>query len=309
MRLPVILLALALAAGTAAAKVPNVVVSIAPIHSLVASVMQGVGEPTLLPPEAISNDATSLQPSVRATIAAADLVVWVGPPLEKNLVAPLNADGVADLELLEAPGIDPRPDNELPRDKGAREPAVGKVGAENAAAHVGADPHFWLDPLRAEKVVEAVAETLADMDARHAREYRKNAATTVSELEGLDPAIRQKLAPVAGRPFAVLGDGYAYFVHRYGLNEVGPHMTERTELADLSAVDTLRNAVAESGAACVFVDGAAGPDLLHAIASAGGVRVGVLNESGVGLIPGPALYDALLTRDAEAIASCLAATS
>jgi zinc transport system substrate-binding protein len=308
MRLPVVLLALTLCVGTAEAKVPNVVVSIAPIHSLVASVMRGVGEPTLLPPDAISDNAASLQPSVRATVAASDLVVWVGPPLEKNLVAPLNADGVADLELLEAPGINARPDDELPKDKGAREPEPGKVGAEVAAAHAGADPHFWLDPLRAEKAVEAVAEALADMDPSHARDYRKNAATTVSELEGLDLAIRQKLAPVTTRPFAILGDGYAYFVHRYGLNEVGPHVTERTELADLSAVDTLRKAVAESGAACIFVDRAAGPGLLRAVA-ADGVRVGVLDENGAGLDPGPPLYGALLTRDAQTVASCLAATT
>lgn len=37
-----------LATGTAHAEVPNVVVSIKPIHSLVASIMKGLGEPALI---------------------------------------------------------------------------------------------------------------------------------------------------------------------------------------------------------------------------------------------------------------------
>ena len=309
MRPHVAVLALTLIGGTAHAEVPNVVVSIAPIDSLVASVMLGVGEPTLLWPAATSDDALSLTASERATVAAADLVVWVGPPLEANLAEPIKADGVPDLELIEAPEINARLDDEPPKDKGAHEPPVGKTGAENAAAHVGADPHFWLDPLRAEKVVEAVAKTLADMDAAHAQQYRQNAAKTITELEALDLTVRQRLAPVAGRPFVVLGDGYAYLVHRYGLNEVGPSPSERVERADLSTLDSLRQVIAETGATCAFVDHAASPELLRAAAALQPVRVGVLDESGYGLKPGPALYSGLLARDAQAIAGCLAATT
>jgi zinc transport system substrate-binding protein len=308
MRPHVAVLALAFISGTAHAKVPNVVVSIAPIHSLVASVMLGVGEPTLLWPASTSDDALSLKPSERAKIAAADLVVWVGPPLESNLAEPLNADGVSDLELIEAPGMNARLEDELPKDKGAHEPPVGKVGAEAAAAHAGADPHFWLDPLRAEKVVEAVAKTLADIDAKHAAKYRANAAKTIAKLEGLDLAIRQKLAPVAGRPFIALGDGFAYLAHRYGLNEIGLPVAERVERTDLSAFGSLRETIAASGAACVFVDRGTSSDLVNAIAGEG-VRVGMLDESGAGLSPGPDLYGALLSEDAGEISRCLAATS
>src|SRR5688500_10128288 len=96
-----------LAIGGARAEAPNVVASIAPVHSLVASVMQGVGEPTLLIPASVSEHDYALKPSDVRAIAGADLVVWVGESLETYLVRPLATEGVANLELIEAPGIEP----------------------------------------------------------------------------------------------------------------------------------------------------------------------------------------------------------
>ena len=84
-----------LAAGTLAARAeaPDVVVSIKPIHSLVAAIMQGVGEPGLIVEGAASPHTYSLKPSNAAALQDADVVFWVGHGLEAFLEKPLESLG------------------------------------------------------------------------------------------------------------------------------------------------------------------------------------------------------------------------
>lgn len=96
---------LALAAGARAA--PSVAADIAPVHSLVARVMQGVGAPMQVLPPGASPHGHALRPSEAATLEAADLVVWIGPELTPWLEDAVDslAPDAARLTLLEVPGI------------------------------------------------------------------------------------------------------------------------------------------------------------------------------------------------------------
>ncbi len=68
--------------ATGNSAVPQVVVSIKPLHALVAGVMDGVGEPVLLVKGGGSPHGYILRPSEARNISRADLVVWVGEGLE-----------------------------------------------------------------------------------------------------------------------------------------------------------------------------------------------------------------------------------
>src|SRR4051812_10061029 len=85
--------ALAIAAPASAADPVKVVTSIKPIHSLVAGVMQGVGEPVLLVRSAASPHSFSLRPSDARALNEADLVFWVGEDLETFLAKPIGSLG------------------------------------------------------------------------------------------------------------------------------------------------------------------------------------------------------------------------
>ncbi len=74
-------LAATLLAGTAMADVPRVAADIAPIHSLVARVMKGVGAPDLIVQPGASPHEYSLRPSEAAALQEADLVFWMGEDL------------------------------------------------------------------------------------------------------------------------------------------------------------------------------------------------------------------------------------
>ena len=71
-------LAAVLLGSTAVADVPSVAVDIAPLHSLVARVMEGVGTPDLVIPASASPHGYRLRPSEARALQNADVVFWMG---------------------------------------------------------------------------------------------------------------------------------------------------------------------------------------------------------------------------------------
>ena len=67
--------------NTAFADVPKVAVDIAPVHSLVSRVMEGVGTPELVIPAGASPHGYSLRPSEAKALQDADMVIWMGEDL------------------------------------------------------------------------------------------------------------------------------------------------------------------------------------------------------------------------------------
>jgi zinc transport system substrate-binding protein len=65
----------------AMANPPSVAVDIAPLHSLVSQVMDGVGQPDLIIPAEASPHSYSMRPSQAKALAKADLVFWIGEEL------------------------------------------------------------------------------------------------------------------------------------------------------------------------------------------------------------------------------------
>ena len=75
----------------AQAEAPKVIASIKPVHSLVSSVMAGVGEPALLVAGSASPHTYAMKPSDAAALQDADIVFWVGDAMETFLVKPIGS--------------------------------------------------------------------------------------------------------------------------------------------------------------------------------------------------------------------------
>ncbi len=74
-----------LLASVSAYAAPKVVASMLPVHSLVSALMHDVGEPQLLMPAGQSPHVSQLKPSQARMLEKADLVVWIGPQIERSL--------------------------------------------------------------------------------------------------------------------------------------------------------------------------------------------------------------------------------
>lgn len=294
------LLALFAAVGRADAEVPLVVTDIAPVHSLVAQVMEGVGQPELLLPPGASPHGYALRPSEARALSDANLVFWIGPGLTPWLERALGtlATGATKVPLGAAPGI-----QTLAYREG---PAFGQSHEdEEQHEHGATDPHIWLDPVNAQAIVDLVAGQLAQADPENAPVYRANAARVRDRLSALTAEIELRIAPHRARPFIVFHDAYHYFETRFGIEAAGALAESDAADPGPARVAALRDAARRLGVVCMFAEPQFDPRLFRAVTEGAGVKSGVLDPMGSGVAPGPELYATLLMDLAENMATCL----
>ena len=69
----------------------NVVTTIKPLHSLIANVMEGIGEPSLIVEGSTSPHSFILKPSHAKLLENADIIFWVGKDIETFMEKPLES--------------------------------------------------------------------------------------------------------------------------------------------------------------------------------------------------------------------------
>ena len=301
-------------ATTAAAAEPQVVASIRPVHSLVAGVMQGVGEPVLLLSGASSPHDYSLRPSDARALENATAIFWVGEGLEAFLAKPLGtlAGEARIVALSEAEGVvllPTRAGGIWHEEAHEEEPQAEEHEHEDDHEHGAHDMHLWLDPRNAAAMVDAIVGALATVDPANGARYEANGRELRARLAALDEALRAQLAPVADRPFVVFHDAYQYFVERYGLNEVGSITVDPQRRPGAQRLTEIRARLQELGAACVFAEPQFEPAVVDTVIEGSAARKGVLDPLGASLAAGPHQYFELLEGLAGALVACLDARS
>jgi zinc transport system substrate-binding protein len=319
------------AGGPVAAAEIDVVASIKPVHSLVASVMQGVGQPVLLVKGTGSEHSYSLRPSEARALEQAEVVFWVGETMETFLLKPLGAlaGNAKVVELWRTTGLTLLPTREAGmweahehggEDAGAdaghgaaEQPgAHGEEGADVEAQHGAADHahretdmHIWLDPGNAKVLAAAIASALSDADPSNALIYQANAERLRQLLDELDGSLQDRLAAVADRPYVVFHDGYQYFEHRYGVNAVGAITINPTVRPSAQRLGEIHERLEELDAACVFVEPQFEPTLVDTVVEGTSAKKGVLDPLGAALDAGPAQYFELLNSLCDSLIDCL----
>lgn len=283
----------------ARAAAPDIVVSIKPLHSLVAAVMAGVGEPRLIVGGANSPHTYSLRPSDAEALRSARLVVWVGPTLEGFLAKPLQAlaTGADIVELDRAPSI------HVLR---ARVGGLWEADADAPkATAIDADGHLWLDPDNARAIADLAAARLGALDPGNRERYAANARALDARIAALDERLRAQLAPVRTVPFVVFHDGYQYLERRYGLDAIGSITVDPEHQPGARRIAEIRAKIEATGARCVFAEPEFTPALVDTVVSGTKAATATLDGLGAAIPPGPDLYLTLMNGLGEALATCL----
>jgi len=290
-------------ATTAFAGEPRIVVSIKPVHALVASVARGVATPILLVRGAASPHTYSMKPSDAAALASASIVFRIGPELETFLDKPLKGVRAPVVDLMNAPGV------ELldAREGGTWEPHDHghEHGHDHEAGEREVNAHVWLDPVNAEAMTKTIAAELTKVDPAHADAYAKGAEATIRDLTALDAELRTMLNPVRDRPFVVFHDAYQYLEHRYGLNAVGSITVSPDRKPSAKRLSAIRAKLRGLGAACVFAEPQFEPALIDTVIEGSNAKRSKLDPEGATLEEGPDLLTALLKNNARALVDCL----
>jgi zinc transport system substrate-binding protein len=309
-----------ISAPGAFAATPDVVVSIKPIHSLVASIMKGVAEPKLIVEGAASPHTYNMRPSNAAALQNADLIFWVGHGMEAFLEKPLEALGskASVVTLEDAPGLtklkfreggvfEPEAEEEG-HDHGhnhgtAQEHADGEDDGDHD--HEGNDVHLWLDPMNAKAMAAEIEKQLVQADAEHAAVYQKNAAELMGRLDALDAELKAELSPIKDKPFIVFHDAYQYFEHRYDVKVAGSITVSPETMPGAERVKEIHRKVEDLGATCVFAEPQFEPKLVKVVTEGSKAKSGVLDPEAGALKEGPELYFDMMRGIATSLKTCL----
>lgn len=331
-------------AGPAAAlaeDAPRVVADIAPVHGLVARVMQGVGEPALLVRPGASPHGYAMKPSEAAALADAQAVFMVGPELTPWLVKPIEtlAPGASHVALLDAPGTLRLPNRTgaafEPHDHEGEGHGAEGLEVEGHAAedhgddhseadhahdeahahdgygehehdheHGGTDPHAWLDPENGKVWLDAIAAELSRIDPAHAPVYAANATEGAAEIEAAEAEVRAELTDLADLSFIVFHDAYQYAENRFGIAAAGSISLSDATPPGPARVAELRDRVASLKIDCAFTEPQFNPDLLGTIFDGADATTAVIDPVGTDILTGPGFYPALIRSVGAALASC-----
>ena len=320
----------------------SVVTSIKPVHSLVSSVMQGVGSPTVIIEGAGSPHNYSLKPSQAKQLQDADLVFWMGGELETFLEGPIQniAKNAKSIKLIESHGLkkikfreggmfDEHDDHDdhghdkhakddhddHGHDKHAKDDHDDHGHDKHAKddhddhGHGEFDPHVWLDPINAKAIVHEIEEALVKADPKNAKKYEANADRIAGELDQLVKELRAQLEPVQEKGFIVFHDAYQYFEQRFGVSAVGSITVSPEVMPGAERVNDLRNKIRDLKATCVFSEPQFEPKLVTTLVEGTDARTGVLDPLGASMTKGPDLYFQLVREMARSLKECLSAKS
>ncbi len=320
----------ALMAGTAVADAPKVAVDIAPVHSLVARVMEGVGTPDLIIQPGASPHEYNLRPSEAAALQEADLVFWIGEdltPWMEGAVDTLSA-GAAVTELLDTDGTvlldirenasfeahdhgdeknndDHAEDEEHDEHSHEEEHTHDDQEAHEGHAHGAHDPHAWLSPANAEIWLNTIAVQLSAADPDNADAYFANAAAAREEMATLSAEVTETLEPVKGGSFIVFHDAYQYFEDAFGFPASGAISLSDATASSPARIAEIQSRIRDEGVDCVMTEPQFNPGIVTTVLDGTEAKTGIMDPLGSDLEPGADLYPQLIRNLAKTLSECL----
>ncbi len=301
------------------AAAPRVAVSVSPVHSLVSAVMQGAAIPELLISPGHSPHTQALSPSAVKTVYDADLVIRVGPDLEKALskiaeqvkpqdrvksllddaglhILPFREQGVwADLEHDEH--------EEHGHDEHDEHEEHGHEG--HAHAEGDPDPHVWLSTENAILIVSAFAEWISRIDSGNKALYQRNRDQVIARIHQTGERVSQILEPVKTIPYIVFHDAWQYYEKENQLNSLTSVSSSTDHAPAIRQVRDVRRLIRERGVQCIFREPQFDPGIIQTVIKGTQARTGTLDPLGAELAPGPDMWHELMLSIARSLKTCL----
>ena len=285
----------------------KVVTTIKPLHSLVANVMDGIGEPGLIIDGSISPHSFTMKPSHAKMLEEADVIFWIGEGIETSMEGPLDSiakgaeviefmelDSIAKLKFREESIFGDHDDHDDHDDHEEHD--------DHGHAHGEFDAHIWLDPMNAKEMVHEIAHELSHLDPANKDKYESNADATIKTLEDLMNDVSQNINQDA--KFVVFHDAYQYFEERFNVNILGAFTVNTDVMPGAEQLAEIREIIEHDKVACVFSEPQFNPDIIKAVAKDMDIKTGVVDPLGATLNPGKDLYFDLIKNMSSSFKNC-----
>ena len=297
------------------------VATIKPIHSLLASVMEGAGTPSLIVEGSNSPHNFTLKPSHATMLEEADIIFWVGEDLELFLEKPLEslAKDAKKISLLELPSIQKlkfRESNIHDEHHGHEDEHEGhddehhghedehEEDDKNHDEHMHGefDAHVWLDPMNAQAIVLEMAHELSKIDSTNKDIYELNAQKLTSSLDALMERANQIIPEKPS--FIVFHDAYQYFENRFGIRSEGALTLNPDVLPGAKQIAEIQELIEHENVKCIFSEPQYNPKIIEVLAEDMNVSTGIIDPLGASIDKGPSMYNSLILDISNSLEDC-----
>lgn len=300
---------------------PRVVATIKPIHSLIASVMEGIGEPELLIQDNTSPHVHAIKPSEAEMLEKAEVVVWVGAIYEAGLQGRLKnfEDSKFIINLSKAKHVKLYPIRQggfwgsgaccQPCDSCHEEEKSPCDCSTHLKDHhhesLSKDGHLWLAPDNAKAIVTEVTQTLATLDPQHAPNYLANSKKVISRLDDLAREITQVVRPVKSMPYMMVHDFSQYFDRYFGTQGVGTIIDVTHTDPTPQHMRQVQQKLNAGQAKCLIIEPQFNLKATHMLIEDTAITTNQVDYLGGDLDKGPDCYFEIMRRFANSLVGCL----
>ena len=315
----------------------NVVTTIKPLHSLISSVMEGVGKPSLII-EGTNNPHTFVfKPSHAEMIENADIIFWIGEDLEAFMEKPLdslakNAKTIAFMDLASIEKLkfreqnifddhddhghddhddhghkdddhDDHDDHDGHDDEhDGHDDHDDHAGHHDGHNHGEFDAHIWLDPANAKEMVLEISHELSEIDPSNKSKYEDNASKTIVALDKLIEEVDKSLSKDIS--YIVFHDAYQYFEKRFGVIPAGALTLNPDVLPGAKQIADIQDVINDKGIKCIFSEPQYNPKIIETLGNDMNISTGVMDPLGAYIDAGPSMYSDLINQIANSIKDC-----
>ena len=315
----------------------NVVTTIKPLHSLISSVMEGVGKPSLII-EGTNNPHTFVfKPSHAEMIENADIVFWIGEDLEAFMEKPLeslakNAKTISFMDLASIEKLkfreqnifddhddhghddhddhghkdddhDDHDDHDGHDDEhDGHDDHDDHAGHHDGHNHGEFDAHIWLDPANAKEMVLEISHELSELDPSNKSKYEDNASKTIVALDKLIEEVDKSLSKDIS--YIVFNDAYQYFEKRFGVIPAGALTLNPDVLPGAKQIADIQDVINDKGIKCIFSEPQYNPKIIETLGNDMNISTGVMDPLGAYIDAGPSMYSELINEIANSIKNC-----
>jgi zinc transport system substrate-binding protein len=170
--------------------------------------------------------------------------------------------------------------------------------------HGPIDPHYWLSPVEAQKVVTTIADELSELDPENAELYEQRADDYTAELQALNVELSEQLASLTNRNILSLHNAWYYFADAFSLNLVGTFEPAAGKEPSPRYIEELQELVQEQGVDTIFLEPQLSQAAITAFAQDNNLDIAVIDP--LGGVNGRDSYLELMRFNANEIVTALA---
>jgi zinc transport system substrate-binding protein len=282
---------------------PAILVSIKPIHSIIANITDQVASPELLLESNISPHSYALKPSDVKKIYNSDIVIYTSSNLESFINKSINnvKKDTIIIELVKIEGLT------LFANRGKNmEFADGDDhDHDHRSSSFNIDPHIWLSQDNVVVIAKYISDILSKFDPDNSKKYKANLNSFIAKAKKNDILIKNKLSPYSTEAFIVYHDAYQYFEKNYLLNNVG-HITSPSNITlGAKTLKQMKDIIQNHNVKCIFSEPQFSSKIVNNIGLYNNIMVGVLDPIGTKVKAGKDAYFDIIYNLATEFNDCL----